>query len=61
VNAEEEGLQKRSINSGIEGVDQAVRSASVVEQSETAVERKVDDGNEEKETTPGGADQVGVG
>ena len=61
VNAEEEGLQKRSVDSGIEGVDQAVRSASVVEQSETAIERKVDDGNEEKEAAPGGADQVGVG
>jgi hypothetical protein len=61
VNAEEEGLQKRSVDSGVEGVDQAVWSASFVEQSETAIERKVDDGNEEKEAAPGGADQVGVG
>ncbi len=61
VNAEEEGLQKRSIDSGVEGVDQAARSAGIVEQSETAIERKVDGGNKEKETAPGRTDQVGVG
>ncbi len=59
-------LKKKAFRKGelipsVEGVDQAVRSASIVEQSETAIERKVGDGNEEKEAAPGGADQVGVG
>jgi hypothetical protein len=61
MNAEEEGLQKRRINSGIEGVDQAPWAASVVENSETAIERKVDSSDEDEETTPGRTDQVGVG
>ena len=61
VNAEEEGLQKRRIDPGIEGVDQAPWSASVVEDSETTVERKVNRSDEDKKTAPGRTDQVGVG
>ena len=50
VNAEKEGLQKRRVDSGIEGVDQTAWSASLVEYSETAIERKVDHSDEDKET-----------
>src|SRR5580658_5963704 len=60
VNAEEEGLEEGRSKTDVEGADQATRSASIVEQSEKAIERKVGNGNEEKEAAPGGADQVGV-
>ena len=61
VNAEEESFEKGRINPGIEGVDQAARPAGIIDQSETAIERQVHRGDEEKESAPGGADQVGVG
>src|ERR1700689_5118952 len=61
VNAEEEGPQEGRINTDVEGADQATRSASIVKQSEKAIERKVGDGNEEKEAAPGGADRLEEG
>ena len=61
MNAEEECLQKRSIETGIERVDQPIRSDSHVQQSKKAIQREVGDGNKKKEAVPRGADQVGIG